>query len=71
MVHINFCAANICGSGGGILCSAAANYIDAAFITCADSDGTFPSASVAVTENRNLTIILTQPYASYAPGSVG
>lgn len=71
MVHINSCAANICGSGGGILCSAAANYIDAAFITCADSDGTFPSAQVAVTENRNLTIILTQPYASYAPGSVG
>ncbi len=71
MVHINSCAANICGTGGSILCSAAANYIDAAFVTCADSDGTLPSAQVAVTENRNLTIILTQPYASYAPGSVG
>ena len=66
-MHTKSCAANICGNGGSILCSAAANYVDAALSTCADSDGTLPSAQVAVTENSNLTIMITptQPYATW------
>nr|QOL01297.1 putative extracellular protein TR9_098 [Trebouxia lynnae] len=73
MVHINSCATEICGppEGQGILCSTAADYVTAAAFACTDSTGSLPDANMTVTEDPTLSIILTKPYASYAPGSVG
>lgn len=71
MVHISSCAAEICGSAGSILCSTAADYVAAAAFVCTDSTGSLPDANMTVTEYPRLSIVLTKPYASYAPGSVG